>query len=617
MDEMRSLWDGVDKRGPSTFYSYIRVADQQSLESLVTKANEQVWEIYDIDIENDTTGAADNYTPSLIFQPITDIHLNGHAEKEIEANSNRKYIFIFSSIALFVLIIACINYMNLATARSARRSREVGLRKVLGANKSNIFNQFMAESYIMCIISLFFALIMVELILPAFIQLTGKDLSLNIIGNPALLISLILILLLVGFISGSYPSLFLARLDPMKILRSSATAGKSNKPALLLRRILVVSQFSISVILIIGTITVYRQLNYIQNKSLGFDKELLMVISSPGDRYFDEIRKLKNDLLSNPHVISSALTSLVPGQRIPFLTVSLPDASETKAEDAESLSEGFGMRVMSGDADVLKTLGISMAEGRDFDPDIQQDETEAFIINQAAVEWLELKNALGTKFNYLYGLENPKEGRIIGVCEDFHFASLHTEVEAVMIHIYANYSRYVIVRLQTDNIQKTIRELEEAWTLVFPSIPFSYFFLDTYYDNLYKAETNMGTIMSYFALLAIIIACLGLFGLASYITEQRTKEIGIRKILGASMNSIIKTLSVEFMVLVIISNILAWLPAYFLMSNWLDDFAYRTGLPIWTFAAATLTSFLIAFLTISFQSVKAARANPVDAIKYE
>lgn len=617
LDDMRSKWDGVDREGPSAFYSYLRVADQATLKQLSRKANEQIWEIHGFDTENDTTGIMQDYDASLIFRPITEIHLNGHAEKEIEANSNKKYIYIFSSIALFVLVIACINYMNLATARSSRRAREVGLRKVMGARKSNIFNQFMLESFVLCLTGMFIGLIMVEIILPAFNHMTGKSLSLNIFGNPVLLISLILIIIVVSFAAGAYPSIYLARLDPMRILRSGTAAGKANKPALYLRRLLVISQFSISVILIIGTITVYRQLHFIQNKSLGFDKEQVLVVNIPAFQYRDKVSTLKDELKGNPFVLSSSLISGIPGQRMPFLTVSLPDATQSRSEDALSFSEGFGMRVLSGDAEMLKTLDISFAEGRNFDPDIQMDEGEAFILNQAAVDWLQLKNPLGTKFNYLYNVDPPKEGKIIGVTENFHYASLHNEVEPLMIHIYSPYNRYLIIRLQTGQIRKSVQAIEEKWMEALPDVPFSYFFLNTYYDNLYRSEANMSTIITYFAILAIIIACLGLFGLASYITEQRTREIGIRKILGASMGSIIRSLSLEFMVLVIISNMIAWLPAWFLMKNWLDDFAYRTGIGFWVFVLAMISSFIIAFTTISFQSVRAARANPVDAIKYE
>lgn len=617
MDEMRSRWDGVDREGPSTFYSYLRVADQQALKQLRNKANEQVWEIYGFNTENDTTGIMEDYEASLIFQPITDIHLNGHAEKEIEANSNKKYIYIFTSIALFVLIIACINYMNLATARSSRRAREVGLRKVLGAMKVSIFNQFMLESFLLCITAMFLGIIMVELILPSFNHLTAKDLSLNLSENPVLLVSLIVITMLVGFIAGSYPSLYLARLKPISILRSSAAAGKANKPALHLRRILVISQFTISVILIIGTITVYRQLNYIQNKSLGFDKDQVLVVSVPAYNYRERVASLKDELSSDPSILEASMASGIPGQRMPFLPVALPDATTSRAEDAASLSDGFGMRVLSGDADLLKTLGVNVIEGRDFEADIQSDEHDAFILNEAAVEWLELEDPVGTRFSYLFNVDPPKEGKIIGITEDFHYASLHSEVEPIMIHVYPYYSRYLIIKLNTGNIRKTIDGIEQKWTEFLPEAPFSYFFLDTYYDNLYRSEGNMGTIITYFAILAIIIACLGLFGLASYITEQRTKEIGIRKILGASIPSIIKSLSVEFMILVLISNVLAWIPAYLLMENWLGDFAYRTSVGLWVFVIATIASFVIAFMTISFQSLKAASADPVNAIKYE
>jgi putative ABC transport system permease protein len=369
--------------------------------------------------------------------------------------------------------------------------------------------------------------------------------------------------------------------------------------------------------LIIGTITVYRQLNFIQHKSLGFNKENLMVVSVPAYGYMEAVATFKDNLFSDPKVVSSSMASGIPGQRMPFLTVALPDATTSRAEDAASLSEGFGMRVLSGDADLLKTLGVDITEGRDFERYRQNDEEEAFILNEAAVEWLELKDPVGTRFNYLYGLDTPKEGKIIGVAENFHYASLHNDVEPIMIHIFPYYSRYLIIRLQTEHISKSVNHIEQKWSETLPDAPFSYFFLDTFYDNLYRSEGNMSTIITYFAILAIIIACLGLFGLASFITEQRTKEIGIRKILGASMSSIVKALSVEFMTLVLIANIIAWVPAYLLMQDWLEDFAYRTRVGFWVFVIATLISFIIAFATISFQSLKAARANPVNAIKYE
>lgn len=617
LDDLRSNWPGVDQPGPSTFYSYIRVENRESLDALVRKANEQIWDIYGFDTENDSTGIMEAYDASLIFQPITEIHLNGHAEKEIEANSDNKYVYIFSSIALFVLIIACINYMNLATARSSRRSREVGLRKVLGANRSNIFNQFMAESYFMCIIAMFIALIMVEFILPGFNHMTGKTLTLQISGNPGLLISLVLIFIVVGFVAGAYPSLFLARMKPLKVLRSRISAGKANRQALYLRRILVMTQFTISVGLIIGTLTVYRQLNYIQNISLGFSKEQVAVISIPSFNQRQAIESFQDGLANNPNVISSALSSGIPGQRMPFLTVSLPDPSQSRVESASGLGEGFGIRVLSGDANMLSTLGVSFSRGRDFDPEIQRDIEDAFILNEAAVEWLELENPLGTRFSYDYNVDPPKEGKIIGVTENFHYASLHSEVEPLMMHVYNPYNRYLLIRLETNDIQKTLNQLEDEWSEFLPSLPFSYFFLDSFYDNMYRAEQNMSTIITYFAILAIIIACLGLFGLVSYITEQRTKEIGIRKILGASMSSIIKALSVEFIILVLISNVLAWIPAYIIMNDWLDDFAYRSALSLWIFLFAGVISLVIAFLTISFQSVKAATAQPVNAIKYE
>ncbi|MBI9038130.1 MAG: FtsX-like permease family protein [Bacteroidales bacterium] len=507
--------------------------------------------------------------------------------------------------------------MNLATARSAKRSREVGVRKVMGANKSNIFNQFMAESFFMSIFSMIIALLIVEIILPSFNLLIGKQLDLSLLLNIPLTISIIIICILVGFLSGSYPAFFLSNFKPLSVLKSNTISGTGNKTTLYLRRGLVIFQFAISAFLIIGSITVYKQLMFIQEKNLGFDKEQVMVINLSGRNARENVEVLKNDFLSMPEILSACATSVIPGERVHILTVRIPDIAEDNIEGNEEGDDVLGMRVMNADIDVAETFGLEIVDGRSFSKDFVGDPDNAFLLNEAAVREFELENPVGKRFEYLYGLEEPKAGHIVGIVKDFHYASLHTEVEPVMIHIFPRFYRYISVKLKTDNVQEVVKTVEEKWKKVSSDIPFDYFFLDASYDNLYKSEMNMGKIVTYFTALAILIACLGLFGLASYITEQRTKEIGIRKVMGASIISIMKTLSKEFVVLVIIANIIAWIPAWYFLNNWLGGFAFRTNISLHVFAITAVVSLFIALLTVSSLAWKTAKANPVDALKYE
>ncbi len=617
LDDLRAQWPGVDEAGPSAFYSYLLLPDEKTKNLLKEKIDNDIWEMYGYTVTGDSANIPEGYTAEIIFNPITDIHLNGNAEKEIESNSDIQYVYIFSIIAIFVLIIACINYMNLATARSAKRSREVGVRKVMGANKSNIFNQFMAESFFMSIFSMIIAIGIVEIILPSFNLLIGKQLMLNLLTNIPLAISILIITILVGFLSGSYPAFFLSNFKPLKVLKSNSISGNGSKTTLYLRRGLVVFQFAISALLIIGSITVYKQLIFIQEKNLGFDKEQVMVIPLSGRDARENVEVLKNDFLSIPEIISASASSVIPGQRIHFLTVRIPDIAEENLEGNEEGDDVFGMRVMNADIDVVETFGLEIVDGRAFSRDFVNDPDKAFLLNEAAVRELELEDPVGKRFEYLYNLPEPKAGHIVGILKDFHYASLHTEVEPVMIHIFPDYYRYLSVKMKTDNVQMVVEKVEEKWKKVSSDIPFDYFFLDASYDNLYKSEMNMGKIVTYFTALAIIIACLGLFGLASFITEQRTKEIGIRKVMGASMISIMKALSKEFVVLVIIANIIAWIPAWYFLNNWLDGFAFRTNISLLVFAITAVVSLFIALLTVSSLAWKTANANPVDALKYE
>ena len=616
MDEFRARGIPVDEGGPSAYYSYIKLADQHAKEIFVDKINSNAWTLLGYEI-NDASDIPEGWEASLLLNPVTGIHLNGHAEKEIEANSHRQYIYIFSLVAIFILIIASINYMNLTTAKSFKRGKEVGLRKVLGARKKEIFNQFMAESFFVVLLAVLISLLLTELFIPSFNELTGKSLELSLFSNPVLLLGIVLILLLVGFLSGSYPALFLSKFNPLRVLKGNTISASGTKSALYFRRGLVILQFSISVVLIIGTITVYKQLMYIQHKKLGFKKENVLLVKTSGIRERDKIPVLKDQLLKYPEIISASATSSIPGERVPFLTVRIPDMDQ---EDNEGNDEGdgsFGMRVMAADHHVIETFGYNIVDGRGFSEDYGTDAGQAYLVNQAAVKEYNLENPVGMRFEYLYALLEPKAGKIVGVIEDFHYASLHSDVEPLMIHINPITFRYLAVRTNSGDIRASLSNIENEWRATFAGLPFEYFFLDAYYNNLYRSEQNLKTIITYFSLLAVIVACLGLFGLAAYITEQRTKEVGIRKVLGASVSTIVISLSGEFLILVALANLIAWIPAYYLLNNWLDGFAFRTSLSFWIFALTAAASIVISVITVGMQAGKAARINPTKALRYE
>ncbi len=616
LDDARAQGAQIDRRGPFAYYSYIRLPDKETKKKLKEKMDARLWETFGLIVSGPDANVPEGSDGEFVFVPITDIHLKSHVEKEIEVNGDIQYIYIFSIIAIFVLLIACINYMNLATARSARRGREVGVRKVLGANKTTIFKQFMGESYVMSLLALLFSLLFVELILPGFNIFTSKTLILSVFQNMPLLQLLIIVFFVVGFLSGSYPAVFLSKFNPLKVLKSNTISGSSNKSTLYLRRGLVVFQFSISVLLIIGAITVYTQLRYIQTKDLGFNKEQVVVLNLTNTIRPEQIKSLKNEFRKEPSIVSATSSSVIPGERVHMLSVRFPDLREQNIEGNEE-EDIIGMRVINADVDVVETFGLEIVEGRNFSEEYGTDEQSAFLINEAGVKAFQLENPVGTRFEYLYGLRVPKSGNIVGVLKDFHYASLHSDIEPVIVQIMPQYNRYMSVRINPGDIKETLAKIENSWEAVFPNLPIDFFFLDTSYDNMYKTEMSMGTIITYFTILAIIIACLGLFGLASYITEQKTKEVGIRKVLGASIISIINSISKEFLVLIVIANIIAYLPAYYFLDNWLSDFAYRVNINLGVFLITSVLSILIAVLTVSSQAMKTARMNPVDTLKYE
>lgn len=611
MNLVREHQPHTDDPGPSNCYTYVQVSTPRAAEQLHQKASEDFYTIHEIP---DSSQVRQLYSGEMLIRPINTIHLHGHAEKELEPNGSMSFIFVLITIAIFVLMIACINYMNLATARSARRAREVGIRKVSGAMRHTVFYQFMGESFVICLFSVISAMLLVEIALPIFNDFSGKSLSLNLLDNPTLLLLLSGVVIIVGILSGTYPSLFLANFKPVAVLKTNQASLSGSKGNLLLRRGLVVFQFSLSVLLIIGALTIYRQLMFIQHKELGFSKEQVVIVPLAGRQCYKSLPVLTERLMSRPDIVSACPSDVVPGERVMYLSVEIP---ELAARDPERYSDGIVMRVWNTGMHVVETYDLEIVDGRGFSEQYPSDVNGGFLLNEAAVEYFQLDNPVGKDAAYTYNLSEPKTGTIVGVVKDFHYASVHTTVEPLIIQIFTPYYMKLAIRVKTDDIASTLDGIRDVWKSTVPETPFDSWFLDESYDMLYRTESKMGTMVTFFTILAIFVACLGLFALASYMSELRTKEIAVRKIMGATVQAVVHALSREFFVLVAFANILAFIPAWFILNNWLNSFAYRVHLSALSFVLAAALSFLTALVTVSFNTVKAAMINPATALKYE
>jgi putative ABC transport system permease protein len=537
---------------------------------------------------------------TLNLQPLTKIHLYDRDSYYIAGSGSIRYVYIFSIIAIFVLIIACINFMNLATARSSNRAKEVGMRKVVGAHRSNLIKQFLGESILLSFIALIFAITLVELFLPAFNTLSGKQLVLDFSSSISIVLGIMIITLITGIISGSYPAFFLSSIQPVKIFIGSRAGSRYHSARL--RKLLVVIQFSLSIFLVIFTIVVYKQVNYMRNRDLGYNKENIVWLEMTYD-FSDRYESVKTELLQDPNIISITATDSPPTYR--ETTSNSLDWEGKKAEEI------ITMQVQSVDYDYLKTFNIKLAQGRFFSKEYSTD-TSNYVVNESAAKAMGMESPLGKRFSY-----EGREGNIIGVVKDFHSTSLRYEIEPLVMTIIPGWYDNIIIKIKSEDIPKTILLIERKIKKIVPDFPFTYFFLDESLDDLYKSEQRMGSIFRYFALLAIFISCLGLFGLASFTTEQRTKEIGIRKVLGATVGNILLLLTKDFIKWVLIANIIAWPIGYFAMNKWLQDFAYRTNIGLFTFIISALLALMIALLTVSCQAVKVALANPIEALRYE
>ncbi|MGI8581218.1 MAG: ABC transporter permease [Chitinophagaceae bacterium] len=543
---------------------------------------------------------------TLSLRKLTDIHLNAHNDDEAEENGNIKRVYIFSAIALFILLIACINYMNLSTARSVLRAKEIGVRKVAGAGKSELVTQFLSESVLICLLATVLAFLLTWLTLPWLNNISGLHLNINSLLKWQIIITLLLVPFIIGIASGIYPAMFLSSFQPIKVLKGIVQVGGKS---ISFRKVLVVMQFAISIILIISTAIVFRQLRYMQNKDLGFNREHIVTlnyVTGLNETY----QSFKTELLSNSYVKDAGRSSRIPTGR-------LLDAMGSEINRGDSLEPAKAdIKYVVAEPEFLSTYGIKMVAGRNFSKDFSTD-SGSFIINEAAAKVLLLKSneeAIGKQFRY-----GGRKGELIGVFKDFNFESMHQRILPLVFFIPRRPSSYatISIKIAGNNIPAALAHIESTWKKYLPETPYSYAFLDENYQKLYESEHKQGSIFTVFSFIAIFIACLGLFGLSAFAITQRFKEIGIRKVLGASVGNIVGLLSKDFLKLVIIAAVIAFPLAWYAMNNWLQDFAYRINIPWWIFIIAAIIAACIAFFTISLQAVKAATSNPVKSLRTE
>ena len=558
-----------------------------------------------------TSGAdlekAGNHFRCRIF-PLTDVHLHSNKSGELEANSNIQFVYIFSVIAVLILLIACVNFMNLSTARSANRAKEVGIRKVAGSTKGHLILQFLTESILLSLFSLVLALGIAVLLLPMFNQLAGKSLHPDVLFSGRFLPVLILLVLVVGFLAGSYPAFYLSSFQPIQVLKGKIAAGFKSS---WLRSSLVVFQFFISIGLIVSTLVIYRQLHYIRNKEVGFNRDQVLVIHDTWSLGQDGTTNLRKNLLTLAGVTDATVTPDIPTVDGQYWQQGwFPDASL----DAR---KAILMTTLRVDDHYIPTLGMQMIKGRNFDLAQFPTDSTGIILNEAAVGMLGVKDPLNL---IIYNHDDQFKlltYHVVGVVKDFNYNSMHDKIHPLLMVVNTTNWSSMAVRFRTNDALSLVRQVESKFHAAKQGLPFSYTFMDNDFDKLYHAEQQTGQIFITFAVFAILIACLGLFGLVTYAAEQRTKEIGIRKVLGAQVTSIVGLLSKDFTILVGIAALIAFPAAWWAMYKWLETFAYRTEISWWIFLVAGAVALAIALLTVSIQTVRAALANPVKSLRSE
>ncbi len=599
---LKDLGRTIDQWGWNSIVTYVQLHENARIDEVNAKITDlrhsKVEELLQ-DEPADLQRFQERRKTQFMLMPLVDIHLHAYFGYT-RSMGNMLYVYVVSAIAVFVLLIACINFMNLSTARSANRAKEVGLRKVVGALKIHLVRQFYGESILLAFIGLFFSLLLVILLLPGFSTFAEKDFTLKTLFNWQFLLGMFGVTLLTGVVSGSYPALFLSSFQPIKILRGGLSAGAKSS---LFRKVLVVLQFTLSILLIIGTIVIFNQINFMKTKELGYDKEHLLYIPLRGDTR-QSYDVLKHELLKDQNVLN------VTGTNSPPTNI----GSNSSGGDWDGKDPDLNVLISFGavEFDYVETMKIDLIEGRSFSKEFTTDTSSAFLVNEEVVKIMGVESAVNKRFDFL-----DIEGTIVGVMKNYHFQSVSENIEPLAIYCGPDNISYIVIRLQAGGTPAAVEYVKSTWERVVPNYPFDYRFVDQVLDDNYRGWQQLSDLLKYFAFMAILIASLGLFGLASYTAEQRTQEIGIRKVLGASVANLVLLMSKEFTKWVLIANVIAWPIAYFVMNNWLQNFAYRINIGLWTFIFSAAVALTIAVVTVSFQAIKAALSNPVDALRYE
>ena len=592
--------------GSNNYLTYILLAKGQSAAELQEKLPAFIDKYYAPALIS-YLGEAPDYVVSdlnvLHMMKLTDIHLHSHLNSEVEQNGDINNVYLFSAIAFFILLIACINFMNLATARATKRGREIGTRKVLGAYKRQLIQQFLGESLLITFIAMLLAIVFVEFALPEFNHFTGKALHLQFFSHPLIIPALLLLTVLVGLVAGSYPAFLLSSFRPVATLKSSDKMSSGTR----FRTILVVTQFAISIGLIVSMGIVYQQLEFMRSKNLGFAKERVILLSGDGEMG-ENIESIQSQMQTNPNILAVTSSRLIPSGRL------LNSSGAQILDGDEPQRINFRLAVVDVNYNFIDTYKMSLIAGRDFSRNYATDDSASFILNRNAITqigWTP-ESAIGKRMNY-----GGRDGIVIGVVEDMHFESLHNKIVPIIFLINPGRSYRFAVKISGNDIPGTLAHIEKIWREYLPDYPFTYDFLDDRVDAQYAGEEELGKIFGVFAMLAVVIACLGLYGLAAFTAEQRTKEMGIRKVLGATTGNLVGLLSKEFVLLVVIANLIAWPVAWFAMNKWLGTFAYSTTVGWWVFLGAGVLALIIALITVSWQAIKAALANPIKSLRYE
>ncbi|HYF33513.1 MAG TPA: ABC transporter permease [Chitinophagaceae bacterium] len=591
------------------FFTYIKLKPGTDVKQLQQKFQTHVKTV--IHPQNNLVG--NSYLP--FFQHLYDVHLkSADFIYDRAVRGNQSYVKALTIIALFVLAIACFNFINLATARSFKRAKEIGVRKVVGADRKQLVLQFIGETILLSLLSVVVATIAASLLVPVLNNFADKSIEFNPITNPVLALMLLAGGVAIGILAGIYPAMVLSGFQPITVLKNMKLVG-SGSHVPWLRQGLVVIQFALSALLIVSAIIVYKQTNYMNNKDLGFNKEQIIYFQLR-QGVTERLDAFKQELLQNSGVVSVTSGYGLPGDQFAGDGVIVPGPEGEKEH---------GTTLFIGDHDYIKTLGLRLIAGRDFSRNMSTDVNEAFIINETAVKEFGFgtpEKALGQR---LYWNEwspadtlNPvKKGKVIGVIQDFHYKSLHEKVSSFVIQLYPQVTFKVAAKLKTADIQGAIAHITNVWNKFSPGYPLDYKFMDDTYGKMYKSEEKLASLLWIFTIMAIVVGCMGLFGLAAFSAEQRVKEIGIRKVLGASVLNIMGLLSKNFVMLVLIASLIAFPIAWWAMNNWLEDFPYRVAISWWVFGIAVVAALLVALITISFQSIKAATTNPVKSLRTE